>query len=53
MGGDLSKAPTMNLASEPPMERSDKRDFQSLLWALKPLRRRTYARCIISMLRLP
>ena len=23
--------------SEPPMERSDKRDFQSLLWALKPL----------------
>lgn len=27
----------MDLASKPPMERSDKRDFQSLLWALKPL----------------
>jgi|SRR5580704_3047850 DNA-binding MarR family transcriptional regulator len=27
----------MNLVSELPMEQSDKRDFQSLLWALKPL----------------
>ncbi len=27
----------MDLASEPPIELGNKRDFQSLLWALKPL----------------